>query len=467
MVAPTGSRFIWYRTKSTLTLEIITMKKLHILLSISLFSVLLGCKKTDDNLDREIVGLGGETYAEGTLDQWLKTNFTTPYNISVKYRWDGTEYANDKTLTPPKIERVQPLMEVVRSSWIDPYTAQAGQDFIKKYAPKNYVLVGSLQYNPGGTVTLGEAEGGIKVTLFNVNNFVKTNRVVSKRVLKTIHHEFTHILNQTITYQKEFPRITPAGYTADWNNSPGFAAAGFISQYAQAAPGEDFAEMVSIMLTEGRSGYEALLKANTTATAVTSIRAKEDLVVTYFKQTWGIDFYTLQTRVQKAISEYAPATLTTYLGFGKTFTTLNINPAVANEMSADFKTAYSDSKTALLAVNTTAKYELDNVTITFTSATEMLLKLNFHATAGTASGTAYVATFTHSYTQAGDQVKFTYVSRDANANVIAAAVTPLTNYLVQSTFLMNYYYTTDMKAEYGGLTKSTDASSFTYGSLGN
>ncbi|WP_285010459.1 zinc-binding metallopeptidase [Pedobacter faecalis] len=443
------------------------MKNLYILLSVSLLSVMVSCKKEKENLDREIVGLGGETIIESALDKWLLDNFTTPYNISVKYRWDGTEYDVSKTLTPPKLEKVQPLMEVVRSSWIDPYTAQAGQDFIKKYAPKNYVLVGSYQYNAGGTVTLGEAEGGIKVTLFNVNNFVKTDRAVSKRVLKTIHHEFTHILNQTITYQKEFPRVTPAGYTGDWNNSPSFAPAGFISQYAQASPGEDFAEMVSIMLTEGRSGYEAILKANTTASAVTSIRAKEDMVVAYFKQTWGIDFYTLQTRVQKELGQYAPANLTTYLGFGKTFTTLNINPAVANEMSADFQTAYNNSKAALLGINSTAKYELDNITLAFTSATEMQLKLNFHATAGTAAGTNYVALFTHSYTTTGNQVRFTYVSRDANANVIAASVAPLTGYFTASPFLINYFYPTDMKAEFGGLVRTTDANSFTYGALTN
>ncbi len=442
------------------------MKKLYILM-LALLVAGSGCKKEDENLNREIVGLGGDKWEETTLDKWLYTNFTQPYNLYVKYRWDGTEYDNSKTLTPVKYDKVQPLMEVVKGSWIDPYTAEAGADFIKKYSPKQYVLVGSLQYNSGGTVTLGEAEGGVKVTLFNVNNFDKSERSVAKRVLKTIHHEFTHILNQTITYQKEFPLITPAGYTADWNNSTGFAANGFISQYAQAAPGEDYAEMVSIMLTEGKSGYEALLKANTSATAVASIRAKEALVVAYFKQTWGIDFYGLQTRVQKSFNDLSPISLSGYLGFGKAFSSVNINPATTTGLSDEFTTAYNNAKTALLALNTTAKYELDNMTITFTSATEMQMKVNFHATAGTAIGTAYTGLFTHTYAATGNQVTFTATTRDANANVIATAVAPLTGYFVQSPLLLNYFYTPDMRIEYGGFRKTTNAASFTYGVLGN
>ncbi len=444
------------------------MKKIYILSIISLISVLFSCKKSE-NLDREIVGLGGDTWEEGVLDKWLFTNFTAPYNINVKYRWDGTEYDLSKTLVPPRVEKVQPLMEVVKSSWIDPYADEAGQDFIKIYAPKNYVLVGSYQYNSGGTVTLGEAGGGIKVTLFNVNNFTKSDRSVSKRVLKTIHHEFTHILNQTISFQNEFARITPTGYTADWNNTTlaNANAAGFITQYAQAAPGEDYAEMVSIMLTEGRSGYEKLIKELTVPAAVASIRKKEDMVVSYFKQAWNIDFYPLQTKVQKALNEYAPASLVTYLGFGKTFSVVNINPAQTESLAADFLAAYNTSKAALLNINSTAKYELDNMTITFSSANEMLLKMNFHATAGTAAGTNYVGTFTHSYTSAGNQVTFKGTALDANANVIATAVAPLTTYFTEGPLALNYFYTKSMKVEYGGFTKVNNTESFTFGTLGN
>jgi len=422
-----------------------------------------GCKKTDENLDRQIVGLGGDTWPQSTLDNWLFTTFTQPYNISVKYRWDGTEYDNSRTLVPAKIENVQPLMEMVRNAWIDPYTAEIGQDFIKTYAPKNYVLVGSVQYNSGGTVTLGEAEGGIKVTLFNVNNFLNTDRNVAKRVLKTIHHEFTHILNQTTSYQKEFPLITPAGYTADWNNSSVFAANGFITQYAQAAPGEDFAEMVSIMLTEGKQGYEAILRANPSTTAVAQIRKKEDLVVSYFKQVWNIDVYALQNRVQAALNQTAPANPADYLGFGKAYTLLNVNPDGNPGMSSDFTAIYNAAKTGLAAVGN-ANRVLNNFALVYTTAGQAILRVNYT----NAAGTAFSANFTYNVTtDASGNINLALTATDANGLVIAPGITSLTNYLTQNKLTYKYFYSSDFKTEYVGLTKTADNNSFFFGTMSN
>lgn len=443
------------------------MKKKNILLAVFALGVILSCKKSE-NLDREIVGLGGESWVKSELDNYIYNTFTKPFNIDVKYRWDGTEVDVTKTLVPPKTEKVKPLLEVVRGAWIDPYTAEAGTLFIQKNSPKQYVLVGSLQYNSSGTYTLGEAEGGNKVTLYNVNNFDKTDRAVTQRILKTIHHEFTHILHQTVMYPKEFPLITPAGYTADWTSSAyaNFLNSGFITAYAQAAPNEDFAEMTAIMLTQGKSGYEAILKTNTLPAGTALIRKKEEIVVSYFKQTWGIDFTTLQTRVQKAINDIAPASLFPYLGFGKVFTTVSINPANISGQSAEFAAAYTAAKTALSALNAD-KNELDDFSISLGTTGAMVLKLNYHATAGSKTGTAASANFTHTVvtSDTNKSLTFTATTRDANATTIATAVAPLTSYFTQGAFLLNYYYTPDMKNEYGGFTRVSNANSFTYGLL--
>lgn len=442
------------------------MKYIYILAFAALISIALSCKKSE-NLNREIVGLGGDTWEQGELDQWLFTNLTQPYNISVKYRWDGTEYDVSKTLIPPKIERVRPLMEMVRSAWIDPYTAEVGENFIKKYAPKNYVLVGSLQYNTGGSVTLGEAEGGIKVTLFNVNNFSKTERTIAKRVLKTIHHEFAHILHQTINYQKEFPQVTPAGYTADWNNTTlaEAYAGGFISQYAQAAPNEDFAEMTSIMLTEGKAGYEAIVKGMT-ATAQASIRSKEDMVVTYFKQTYGIDFYTLQNRVQAALNVNSPSQPSTYVGFGTTFpyTALNGIAGDVAGQSADFVSIFNAAKTGLAALSNNAGRVLLNFSLIYPAANQVILRVNYN----NAAGSPFVANFTYNMTtDANGAISLVLSASDGNAAVVAPGITALTNYLTQNKFVYKWYYSTDFKAEYIGLQKATDANSYFFGVYGN
>ncbi|MDF3077289.1 MAG: hypothetical protein K0S09_1178 [Sphingobacteriaceae bacterium] len=448
------------------------MKKkfLYSILFLSAVSMMQSCKKEDDNLDRQIVGLGGDTYPKTALDTWLFDNFTKPYNIDVKYRWDGAELAIDRTLVPPSVDKVQPIMETVKAAWIDVYAAEAGEVFVKKLAPKQYVLVGSLQYNSGNTVTLGEAEGGNKVTLFNVNNFDKTNRNVVKPVLKTIHHEFAHILAQNITYPKDFPLVTPAGYTADWNNTTlaSARAAGFITQYSQAAPGEDFAEMVSVMLTEGKAGFDAIIKSNTTATAVTALRKKEEIVVGYFKQAWGIDFYALQNRTTVAINNLtSPLQLSSYLGFGKTYTAVAVNPATTSGMSADFITAYNAAKTNLANLSATAKYSLDNFSIVHTTATDAVLRVTFTATGGTQAGTSFQANITYKLVTAPDgTITFTAPTLDANAGVIAASIAPLTNYLTTGSFRYTFYYSPDFKYEYGGFTKVSNPGSFFFGTLG-
>lgn len=460
------------------------MRKINILLTAGVMLALASCKKSE-NLDREIVGLGGDTWMYGPLDNWLADNFTKPFNIDVKYRWDGSELDLSKTLVPPRAEKVQPVMEIVKAAWIDVYTAEAGLSFIKQFAPRQYLLVGSLQYNAGGTVTLGEAEGGNRVTLFNINNFVKTDRNIIKPVLKTIHHEFTHILNQTISYAKEFEKITPAGYTADWNNTTlaNANAAGYISQYAQAAPGEDYAEMTSIMLTEGKSAYDAKVNsivlpkidsipdpANPpfiiqreipNATAQGFIRKKEESVITYFKQSYGIDFAKLRNRTNYALSENAPINLATIFGNARQFTSLSVDPDNNAGMSAAFMSTWATAKAGLTASSSTVRTLNNFVLFFYPKAGELVLRVNY-----TSGSTASVAHFVYKATyDANRNMTLTYVRRDTNGNTIAPAIVALTNYLTTGSFGMNYRYDANL-LEYGQWFKTSDTNSSFFGTLG-
>jgi substrate import-associated zinc metallohydrolase lipoprotein len=461
------------------------MKKLNILLTAGMMLTALSCKKSE-NLDRKIVGLGGDKWKQDVLDSWLADTFMKPFNIEVKYRWDGSEQSDiSKTLVPPRAEKVQPTMEIVKAGWIDVYTAEAGMDFIKQFAPRQYLLVGSLQYNAGGTVTLGEAEGGNKVTLFNINNFVKTDRNIIKPVLKTIHHEFTHILNQTVSYAKEFERITPSGYTADWNNTTlaSANAAGFITQYSQAAPGEDYAEMTSVMLTDGKAAYDAkvnsivlpkidsipdpanppfiIQREMPNATAQAAIRKKEQSVITYFKQAFSIDFARLRNRTNYALAENAPTNLATLFGNARQFTSLNVEPDKADGISASFLTTWATAKAGVAAISSTSRVLNNFVLFFYPKAGELVLRVNY--TSGT---TATLAHFVYKVAyDANRNMTLTYVRRDANGTTLAPGIIALTNYLTTGSFAVSWRYDADF-LEYGQLTKTSDANSFFSGSLG-
>jgi substrate import-associated zinc metallohydrolase lipoprotein len=318
------------------------------------------------------------------LDNWLLNNFTYPFNIEVKYRWDASEGDIYRTLVPPKVSQVKPVMEVVKDVWIDPYGEVAGGTFIKTFCPKQFLLIGSARYNLDGTFTLGTAEGGRKVVLYVVNEFVPSDRSALKTMMHIVHHEFGHILNQKVSYPSAFREVTPGAYTSDWRfNSLGQARAkGFITNYAMSSPDEDFVEMVATMLIEGKEGYEALLECETNAASLQILRKKEQLVVQYYREAFDIDFSALQTKVQEAINQIAPPDedpeelppLFDQWGYDKENTSVRFDLSVLNE-PAEFVARYNQDNTILHNAGLALDY---NFKLFFNSEDELALRLYYY-----------------------------------------------------------------------------------------
>lgn len=286
-----------------------------------LFGIMASCHKKEDlgNVDN-IPGLGGDSSVATSLDKWIYDTLTVPFNISAKYRWDQFELELNKTLTPPLESKIIPVLSAVKKVWIDTYIAEAGPTFMKTLIPKFFVLVGSASWNTDGTITLGTAEGGRRITLYVLNDFrtkgmpgyVPADSFNIKQMFHTIEHEFGHILHQNVLYPSDFKTISAGFYTSNWNNVSDANAnrEGFVTAYAMSAPDEDFVEMISMMLTEGRAGFDRIVNSippGTTADNVTQaqaqarLRQKEAIVVNYFKDVWNIDFYSLQTRVRAQV----------------------------------------------------------------------------------------------------------------------------------------------------------------------
>lgn len=296
------------------------MKHFKILLLL-FCGTLAACNREDDLGDVDnIPGLGGDTWVQGPIDFWIRDSLTTPLNVAVKYKWDQGELDFNRTLVPPMEEKIIPVLSTIKKVWLDNYIAEAGEIFMKRYCPKFFVLVGSASYNTDGTITLGTAEGGRRILLYVLNNFrtkgmpgyVPSDSFNVKMMFHTIEHEFGHILHQTVMYPQDFKRISVGNYTSNWNNvSDSQARAdGFVTAYAMSAPDEDFVEMISMMLVEGRQGFENIVNSitapgpngTTPAEAKSKLRQKEAMVVSYFNDVWGIDFYSLQTRTRNSIS---------------------------------------------------------------------------------------------------------------------------------------------------------------------
>jgi substrate import-associated zinc metallohydrolase lipoprotein len=299
------------------------LKKYGVFLLATLFMV-AACRKEEKLPPLEnIPGFGGDQWVKTAIDNWIYDTLTLPYNISVKYKWDQGELPGDfnKTLVPPKEEQVIPLLSAINRAWIQPYITEAGLPFFRDLAPKFFVLVGSGAYQ-SGAIKLGEAEGGRKVTLFTVNEFrvrgmpgyVLPDTTNVLRTFKTIQHEFAHILDQNVQVPISFSASSASSYTSDWLNVTASEARneGFITPYANSSKGEDFAEMVSIMLVYGKPYFDSYVNSitytGTTPNGTTAVQAKarlkekEAAVVAYYKQAWNIDFYNLQSRIRGAIT---------------------------------------------------------------------------------------------------------------------------------------------------------------------
>ena len=239
---------------------------------------------------------------QSALDNWIATNYVDPYNIRVQYKWDQNLVDNSRYLFPPTQEKVQPVLEIVKKIWLDTYATIGGANFVKLIAPREIVLVGGRNLNSSGTITLGIAEGGQRITLFETDQLNKTNREEVKRFVHTIQHEYAHILNQYKPFDEtSFALITPTGYTASWFNTTDAVALeqGYITAYAKSNILEDFAEMTSIMLINSKTEYATILAGITSTTARENIQKKEALVVKYFKDQYKIDFYKLRDEAEK------------------------------------------------------------------------------------------------------------------------------------------------------------------------
>lgn len=110
---------------------------------------------------------------------------------------------------------------------------------------------------------MGTAEGGYKITLYNVNNLgvadggygvpLDDYDALNKWYFTTLHHEFQHILNQKKPYDPTFDLISEGDYVSgDWyqyNTNTQALPKGFIRNYAMVEPREDYAELYSQYLT--------------------------------------------------------------------------------------------------------------------------------------------------------------------------------------------------------------------------
>ncbi|MFR1327685.1 MAG: putative zinc-binding metallopeptidase [Bacteroides cellulosilyticus] len=212
-------------------------------------SIVLGACN-EDKLDSHSI-FNTESPERNAFDTWLLLNYIVPYNIQFNYKYIDKESDNTYNLIPAEYDKCVAMAKLTKYLWIDSYNELLGETFIKTYCPRMIQLIGSKAYNSQGSVVLGTAEGGLKITLYNVNELDVNNPNIdflNTWFFKTMHHEFAHILHQTKNYSTDFNLISTDYQGPSWLNLESDEIAntmGFITRYASFSPDEDFVEIIA------------------------------------------------------------------------------------------------------------------------------------------------------------------------------------------------------------------------------
>jgi substrate import-associated zinc metallohydrolase lipoprotein len=308
-------------------------------------SALTSC--SEDELDPNSI-ITMDEMKQNDFDKWLEVNFVNPYNILFKYRYEMNESDFSYYTIPADMDCSIMLAHLVKYLCIDSYDEVAGPTFTRSYFPKMFFLIGEWEYKNNGTFILGTAEGGKKILLSGVNylpqvlaggyqGYTDPKAGLNHFYIKTIHHEFTHILNQNKDFPADFTQVTPSDYVTDsWSTSEYgtyYRQRGFVSTYSQHSDREDFAELLSLYVTNTAEKWDEWLelagreveesdvtntefKASFPALGVggvfpgkDNIIAKINIVKTYMKNTFNIDLDALRAAVLRRQEEVVAGTV--------------------------------------------------------------------------------------------------------------------------------------------------------------
>ena len=255
---------------------------------------------------------GSATYK---LDKWLNDNYLVPYNVDFRYKLRDVNTDIDYNLVPTTFDQSVNLAILIKYMWFDVYGKVVSPDFLKYYGVRIIQLIGSPGYIPGSdTETLGTADGGIEVTMYDSNALTPNDlSLLNEKCFHVLHHEFGHILQQQKTTPAEFATYSAGAYDPQgWYNKTVTEAAqlGFVSTYASSAPTEDWVEVISYFIVRSDAEWQAMLNVAGADGPVAPLTMKGDSIINlklglcrkYLSDSWGVDLDALHQEFQSRMA---------------------------------------------------------------------------------------------------------------------------------------------------------------------
>lgn len=289
------------------------MKNIYILPFLLLALILNSC--SEDKLSRTSIIID-PVVEQNEFDKWIFDKYINVYNIDVLYRMEDIESDMNYNLVPAKYDNSVVMTQLVKYLCLEAYDTTTGStEFIRSNFPKMLNLIGSPAYKNNGTMVIGTAEGGQKITLYNLNLLdLKDIEKLNRWYFQTIHHEFAHILHQKKPYSPAFEEISGSDYITDnWSDLSEDKALqkGFISPYSASSVNEDFVELIAQYITLSDEAWEKKLETAGKEDSTTKkpfpgrtiILEKFEIVANYLLESWEIDIHLLKAEIKSRIED--------------------------------------------------------------------------------------------------------------------------------------------------------------------
>lgn len=309
------------------------MNRIHVVLGLILsFLCLLSCHH-DSLSDKSVIYSSQQSEQYADIARCIDKYFI-PYNIEVVYHWDGRHFPLMAYGTPPKIEKILPTLEMIKTLWLDLYTHPklGGNNFLKEMGIIRIVLVGEQTVDSEGVLLRlwNSQDSSNEIFLYGVNNFDNTKPQKVYALLRSIHHQTARRILERFPYDsRSFSAIAPNSYGPltlpyDANSlerriglSPFAHRRGFYTLYGLRNPQSDLAEIISVNLLHSGVELEQADKVAATPThpelessvfeakeAHRQLNAKQQFAEQYFKQQVGLSLKRMQLLSLTMVQQY-------------------------------------------------------------------------------------------------------------------------------------------------------------------
>lgn len=306
------------------------MKKFLYLIS---FLYLAGC--SSEKLSDFSVVDSNFTHHNTELDQWIQKEITIPYGIEVQYRWDKNSSERGNFNFPADVQKVQSVLQAIKTLWLDIYTLPnlGGKDFFKGKNPIRIYMYGGKNIDARGVELIYNTQATTaEMYIYNVNDFDPKDYEKVYVLMRSVHHQFAKRLLSVIPSDRDnFLKISQERYrgntefiaTLGRGNDRRFIGLsswahkrGAFSLFSLISAENDFAEIISLMLTSSQNEIENALKDaqepyDSSAKEVEAARKsyqeitqKHKMVDDYFRKQININLRRMQTISVQQIQNY-------------------------------------------------------------------------------------------------------------------------------------------------------------------